>query len=162
MGIPNTKWCSSQVYKKIKEFESRLTEGLGVCLTTTGTTARQGSSNSSQQSDRLRYHPPHHHSHLTSNGLRSQASTKLKARHHQPQTQHPNSSSGKWEFAKFRPHQSQKAWKLENRECNKIGSWSSNNYVTFCENMIFVNLNFYSVVRSLEKKIALKTVFFSF
>ena len=90
-----TKCSSSQVYKKIKEFESRLTEGLGVCLTTTGTTARQGSSNSSQQSDRLRYHPPHHHSHLTPNGLRSQASTKLKARHHQPQTQHSNHSSGK-------------------------------------------------------------------
>merc|ERR1719433_2104680 len=52
------------VYRKIKEFETRLTEGLGVCLKTTNSTTGQ-SSNGGSNGDRLRYHP-HHHSHMAS------------------------------------------------------------------------------------------------
>ena len=83
-----------KVYRKIKEFETRLTEGLGVCLKTTNSTAGQSSNGGGSNGDRLRYHP-HHHSHMTAsngrNSLQPPPGGQVSAR-----TRHLSSSLGKY------------------------------------------------------------------
>ena len=84
-----------KVYRKIKEFETRLTEGLGVCLKSTNSTAGGQSSNGGgSNGDRLRYHP-HHHSHMTAsngrNSLQPPSGGQVSAR-----TRHLSSSLGKY------------------------------------------------------------------